>query len=210
MTTAYIRVSTSKQDTDSQRHAILEWAHQEGVKIDSFLEVEASATKAQEKRKITELLESIQPKSTLVVTELSRLGRNMLEVLNLIEQINAKGARIVFVRQPELSTLQSDKSLQRLILAIYGYLAEAEREFISMRTKQGLEAAKAKGVKLGRPQGSRNRERKADPYREQISHLLDAGVNVANIQKIIQAGGTEISYTALDSYIKNEFRPTCI
>lgn len=142
--------------------------------------MEASSTKVQEKRKITELLESIQLKSTLVVTELSRLGRNMLEVLNLIEEINVRGSRIVFVRQPE-------------------------REFISMRTKQGLQAAKAKGVRLGWPQGSRNRERKADPYREQIEHLLKAGMNVANIRKIIQAGGKEISYTALEHYIKTDF-----
>ena len=83
--------------------------------------------------------------------------------------IRERGVRIVFVRQPELSTscpsASSGHSPQaKLLLAIYSYFAEAEREYISLHTKQGLAAAKAKGVKLGRPKGRRNKMRRLDPY----------------------------------------------
>jgi DNA invertase Pin-like site-specific DNA recombinase len=86
----------------------------------------------------------------LLVAELSRLGRNMLETLNLIEQLSQQGVKLVFVRQPELSTVGEHS---KLLLAIYSYFAEAERSFISIRIKQGLAAVKAKGIKLGRPKG---------------------------------------------------------
>jgi DNA invertase Pin-like site-specific DNA recombinase len=73
----------------------------------------------------------------------------------------------------------------QLLLAIYSYFAEAEREFISIRTKQGLAAAKAQGKQLGRPKGSRNRSRPLDPYYEEIKTHLQTGLSVAAIQKLI-------------------------
>ena len=68
---------------------------------------------------------------------------------------------------------------------IYSYFAEAEREYISIRTKQGLAAAKAKGTRLGRPKGSKNKERVLDPYQDQIKSYLEMGLNLASISKII-------------------------
>jgi DNA invertase Pin-like site-specific DNA recombinase len=100
----------------------------------------------------------------LLVAELSRLGREMLQVLNIINDLSAHGIQIVFVRQPELSTTGSHG---KLLLAIYSYFAEAEREFASMRVEQGLAAIKAKGIKLGRPKGRRNKERVLDAYRDE-------------------------------------------
>ncbi|KAA3661142.1 MAG: hypothetical protein DWQ04_17340 [Chloroflexi bacterium] len=72
----------------------------------------------------------------------------MLQVLNIINNLSAKGVKITFVQQLELSTTGSHG---KLLLAIYSYFAEAEREFISMRVKQGLTPTRAKGVKRGRP-----------------------------------------------------------
>lgn len=92
------------------------------------------------------------------------------------------GVKIAFVRQPELSTTGQHA---KLLLAIYSYFAETEREYISLRTKQGLAAAKAEGKTLGRPKGSRNKERVLDPYRQQILDYLKMGLNLAAIMKII-------------------------
>ena len=82
----------------------------------------------------------------------------MFEVINLINQLSADGVKLIFVRQPELSTAGPHG---KLLLAIYSYFAEVEREFISVRTQQGLAAARAQGKQLGRPKGSRDKERRA-------------------------------------------------
>ena len=178
----YIRVSTEQQDLDKQRHLLLEYAHQQQLQINEFIEVEISSRKTQRERRITEIIERLQSGDMLVVAELSRLGRNMLETLNLINTLYEKGVQIVFVRQPELSTTASHA---QLLLAIYSYFAQTEREFISLRTKQGLAAAKARGQPLGRPKGSRNKSRPLDPYREQIKVYLQSNLSITSISKLI-------------------------
>jgi DNA invertase Pin-like site-specific DNA recombinase len=181
-TIGYIRVSTDEQDLDKQRHLLLEHSQRNKVLIDDFVEVEISSRKNQHERRITELMDRLSDGDLLLVAELSRLGRNMLETLNIIHQLTQKGVKIVFIRQPELSTTGAHT---QLLLAIYSYFAEAEREFISLRTKQGLAAVKAKGIKLGRPKGRANKERPLDPYREQIKKHLEAGLPVPSIMKLI-------------------------
>ena len=118
----------------------------------------------------------------LLVAELSRLGRNMLQTLNIINELSEQSVKITFVRQPELSTTGAHA---KLLLAIYSYFAEAERAYISLRTKQGLAAAKAMGKQLGRPVGSRNKDRVLDPFREQILDYLKMGLNLVAIMKVV-------------------------
>jgi DNA invertase Pin-like site-specific DNA recombinase len=125
----------------------------------------------------------------------------MLEVLNVIDALNKKGVSIEFIRQPELST---NTGHGKLLLAIYGYFAEAERDFISMRTKQGLEAAKANGKILGRPKGSKNKNGlKLDPYKDQILEYRKMGLSVRAIEKIInnQMPENNISYNTFKNYV---------
>ncbi len=145
----YIRVSSDKQDLQKQEHLLLKYAQQHDLRINEFINIEISSRKGTKERRIDELL-SLNEGDILLVAELSRLGRNMFEVINIINQLSEQGVEVVFVRQPELSTAGSHR---KLLLAIYSYFAEAEREFISMRTKQGLAAARASGKKLGRPKG---------------------------------------------------------
>ena len=91
------------------------------------------------------------------------------------------------------------------MLAIYSYFAESERDFISIRTKQGLAAARAKGKQLGRPKGSKNKERKLDPYRDQIQQYLAMKLPLASIRKIINnQREEEISYNAFQYYIRHD------
>lgn len=153
MTYAYLRISTSKQDNDKQKHLVLEYAQKNKILIDEILRVEMSSRKSEEARRITELKEKLREGDLLITAELSRLGRSMLEVMNLVIELSNKGIKLAFVRQPELSTFNN--SFEKLILAVYAYSAETEREFLSMRTKQGLAAAKAKGKILGRPKGKK-------------------------------------------------------
>jgi DNA invertase Pin-like site-specific DNA recombinase len=135
------------------------------LSVGELINIEISSRKGTKARRIDELLARLNEGDVLLVAELSRLGRNMFEVINIINQLSENGVEVIFVRQPELSTVGPHR---KLLLAIYSYFAEAEREFISMRTKQGLAAARASGKKLGRPKGSRDKERVLDPYREQL------------------------------------------
>ena len=196
MILGYIRVSTDKQDNQKQKHLILEHAHSNNLKIDEFIEVEISSRKSEKLRKITELKERLQKNDTLIVAELSRLGRNMMDVMNLIQELSDKGVKLIFIRQPELSTFNSAHN--KLLLAIYSYFAESEREFISMRTKQGLAAAKASGKKLGRKPGQKVKS-KYDPYIEKIKEMLLKDVSITSIHKIIEFG----TYVGLRNYILN-------
>lgn len=178
----YIRVSSDKQDAQKQEHLLLKYAQQHQMKIDDFIKIEISSRKNAEERRIGELLGLLDDKDVLLIAELSRLGRNMFEVINIINQLSENGVRIVFVRQPELSTAGPHG---KLLLAIYSYFAEAERDFISVRTQQGLAAARASGKQLGRPKGSRDKERVLDPYREQISEYLQLQLPLRRIRAII-------------------------
>ncbi|MFA5575321.1 MAG: recombinase family protein [Brumimicrobium sp.] len=203
---AYIRISTDKQDLDKQRHLLLEYANANQLIIDEFIEVEISSRKDASKRKINLLTSKLKKGDMLIVAELSRLGRNMFETLNLINQLTEQGISIRFVRQPELST---DASHTKLLLAIYGYFAESERDFISLRTKQGLAAAKASGKILGRPKGSKNKKGKVlEPYKSEILKLYKLNISVASITKIINnTAKTNYSYNTYLNFI-NKLKST--
>ena len=150
----YIRVSSDKQDLQKQEHLLFKYAQQHNLQIDEFVKVEISSRKDIKERRIDELLKRLDAGDVLLVAELSRLGRNMFGVINIFNELSENGVEIVFVRQPELSTGGPHR---KRLLAIYSYFAEAEREFISIRTKQGLAAVRASGKKLGRPKGSRDK-----------------------------------------------------
>ena len=153
-------------------------------------------------RRIDELRAKLADGDTLIVAELSRLGRNMFETLNIINALGESGVRILFVRQPELST---DGPQTKLLLAIYSYFAETEREFISLRTKQGLAAARANGKTLGRPKGSRNKVRVLDPYKEQIGRYRALGLDLAAIRKLINPQlERPLSYQAYRYFVQND------
>ncbi|MBD3183547.1 resolvase [Candidatus Poribacteria bacterium] len=198
----YIRVSTDKQDLEKQKHLLLDYAQGEQLLVNEFIHAEVSSMKSTKERRIDELRSKLQSGDILLVAELSRLGRNMLETLNIINELGEDGIIIIFVRQPELSTTGPHT---KLLLAIYSYFAEAEREYISMRTKQGLAAARAKGQRLGRPEGSRNKERILDPYKEQIKEYLQMGLNMASIMKIINNQREKpISYNSFKYFVQHK------
>jgi DNA invertase Pin-like site-specific DNA recombinase len=151
-------------------------------------------------RKIDEIIEKLDQGDWLVVAEISRLGRNMLQTLGIINTLTEKGVKIIFVRQPELST---NSPQAPLLLAIYSYFAQAEKEYISIRTKQGLKALKDRGIKLGRPKGSRNKKDSIlEPYKEQILEYKKMGLPLASILKIIHNQMEyKVSYNGLKRYL---------
>lgn len=197
----YIRVSTEQQSMENQKHRLLKYAQNNKMIIDEFIELEISSKKAQKDRLLDEVFKKLKSGDIFICTELSRLGRNMLEILNLIEKFNSLGIKLIFTNQPELST-NKNEALSSLLLAIYGYFAQTEREIISQRTKQGLAAARASGKKLGRPKGAKNKNRVLDPFKDEIKKYLDMGLMQTNILKIINAQlEKKISLTSLRYFI---------
>jgi DNA invertase Pin-like site-specific DNA recombinase len=182
LTVGYIRVSTDEQDLSKQRHLLLEYAQQQHIIIDQFIEAEVSSRKTPKERRISELEGLLKEGDHLLVAELSRLGRNMLQTLNIINVLSERGIKITFVRQPELSTTGAHG---KLLLAIYSYFAEAERDYISLRTKQGLAAARASGSILGRPKGVKNKMSKLTPFTDQISEYRRLGLSLNAIRLLI-------------------------
>lgn len=204
MVLGYIRVSTESQSVLNQKHKILEFAQQKKIIVDKFIEIEISSKKSQKARLLDDLFIKMKEGDILICTELSRLGRNMLEILNLIEKFNTHGIKLIFTNQPELSTNQNE-SLSKLLLAIYGYFAQTEREIISERTKQGLNAAKAQGKILGRPKGAKNKERVLDPYKDEIKKYLEMYLSQTSILKIINSQLEKpISMTSLRYFMEND------
>jgi DNA invertase Pin-like site-specific DNA recombinase len=198
----YIRVSTDQQDVDKQKHLLLQYAQANQLLIDEFVRAEVSSRKSTKERRIDELISKLGEGDVLLVAELSRLGRNMLQTLNIINELSECGVQISFVMQPELSTTGPHT---KLLLAIYSYFAETEREYISLRTKQGLAAAKAKGKMLGRPKGSRDKERVLDPYRDQILEYLEMGLTLTAVMKIINPQLDEpITYNSYRYFVRHE------
>jgi DNA invertase Pin-like site-specific DNA recombinase len=201
-TIGYLRVSTDEQDLLQQEHLLLKYAQKNQMNIDSFIRVEVSTRKSLRERRIEELLESVSGGDTVIVAELSRLGRNMFQTLELINKMSEKGVKLIFVRQPELSTTGSHA---KLLLAIYSYFAEAERDFISLRTKQGMASARAQGKHVGRPKGSRDKNRALDPYREQIRNYLELQLPLRRIHVIINPQLEKpLSYSAYRYFVRQD------
>ena len=194
-TFGYMRVSTLEQDLEKQEYLLLDYANKKKIHIDEFIKVEMSSRKSLKERRIEELLSKVEAGDTLIVAELSRLGRELLEIFTLVSKLQKKRVVIIFIRQPELST---EGPQAKLLLSIYAYFAETERELISIRTKEALAAKRARGESLGRPKGAKNKRNKLDCFRETIKEYVKKGVNTANIKKIIMA---DVSYNTFRRYV---------
>jgi len=201
-TIGYIRTSTNLQDTDKQKYQILNYTHSQKTQVDEFIEIEISSRKDKEKRRINELVSKLSSGDVLICTELSRLGRNMIETLGIVNEINEKNVKIIFINQPELSTKGPHANL---ILAFFGYLAEMEREFISIRTKNALKIAKEKGKILGRPKkGLGKNTLKLKEFEIDIARYKKLNIPIKVIYKIIKSDIVEkISYPTFLNYVKN-------
>ena len=101
----YTRVSTDRQDLEKHKHLLMEYAQTHQIRIQKFICAEVSSSGDTAERKIAELLSKLRKGNTLLVAELSRLGRNMLQRLNIINELSEKQVSIAFIRQPELSTI---------------------------------------------------------------------------------------------------------
>jgi DNA invertase Pin-like site-specific DNA recombinase len=169
-TTAYLRVSTNDQDVETTKAAILMLANRQDLGHVHFVAETVSGRVPWRRRKIAQVLDDLQSGDTLIVSELSRLGRSMLECIEILAIMAQKGIHLYAVK----GAWQLDDSMQSKIMAmVFAMAAEIERDLISQRTKEALRVKKATGVQLGRPRGPG--KSKLDPYQPEIQALLANG-----------------------------------
>ena len=169
MNYGYIRVSTDKQTVENQRYEIAKFAKLRGFKINGWIEETVSGTKAPDKRKLGELLKEVQDGDTIVCSEISRLGRSLYMIMDILSLCMDKGVTIMTIK--DNFVLHDD--IQTKVLAFaFGLSAEIERNLISQRTKEALEVKKKNGVRLGRPVGALGKNTKLTPYEDAIRHMI--------------------------------------
>ncbi len=143
-TVAYLRVSTGGQDLDSQRLAILDYAHRHHLHIDDFVEVTVSSRKTLKERGIEGLCAGMQAGDLIVVSELSRLGRGVGQIIQIVDDLVKNQIRFVAIK--ENIQLNGQQDIQgKVMVTMFGLFAEIERDLIAERTREGLAAAKANG-----------------------------------------------------------------
>lgn len=177
---AYLRTSTDKQDLNSQRLEILEYARQHHIHIDDFIAISISSRKSPYERRIDELSSRLNESDILLVTELSRLGRSTGQVINLIDQMVNDGIRIIVIKQKLILDKFQDDLQSLTMITLLSLFAQMERMMVSRRTRDALATKKALGIPLGKPKGTIQNSI-YDKDREQIVELLRLGVSVRRI-----------------------------
>ena len=186
----YIRVSSLKQTVKHQHYEIEQYAQQNGIKIDKWVEETISSRKPLNKRKLGQLLNELQPNDILIAAEISRLGRSLLEVMRILEYCLGKDCQVWTIKE----NYRLGNNIQSKVLAFaFGLSAEIERNLISQRTKASLDNIRASGKKLGRPYSEQSKKLKLSRNTIKIQKLLDAGLTKYKIAKIMSVSPATVS-----------------
>lgn len=192
----YIRVSSDKQTVENQRFEINKFCGREELAVDGWIEETISGTKAYNKRELGKLLRKVQKGDLIICAELSRLGRNLFMIMEILNICMTKECRVWTIKD----NYRLGDDIQSKVLAFaFGLSAEIERNLISQRTKEALARKRAEGVVLGRPKGSKTAPEKRKLYGKDtlIRELLKANVSKRKIAKICK-----VDRNTLDRYIK--------
>ena len=180
MTYGYIRVSTDTQTTENQRIEIENFCSQKTYPVNFWIEETISGTKPIEERKLGRLLKRMNKNDILVVTELSRLGRNLMQIMSILHFCMEKNIMVITTK--EHYELGNNINSQVLAFA-FGLSAQIERNLISARTKEALARKKAEGVILGRPKGRKSIKVKLSGKEDVIQGMLDKNLSKSKIAR---------------------------
>ena len=177
MIIGYLRVSTGKQHVENQKEEIQKFAARRNLKIDKWVTEVVSGKKNEHDRKLGKLLKSLRKGDVLIVTELSRLSRTLLNIMSILHRCLEKEIIIYSTKDG----YAFDNSINSKVLAFaFALVAEIEHNLISMRTKEALAHRKSEGVRLGRHLGAIKQQVRLE-NKEEIHRLLKSGVSVSAI-----------------------------
>ena len=179
----YIRVSSDKQTVENQRFEINNYCEKQGLTIDGWIEETISGTKNYTKRALGKLLKRVNKDDVIICSELSRLGRNLFMIMEILNICMNRECRVWTIKD----NYRLGDDIQSKVLAFaFGLSAEIERNLISQRTKEALARKRAEGVVLGRPVGRKSRHVKLTGKDETIKVLRAQGVSIVKIAKIFK------------------------
>ena len=178
----YIRVSSDKQTVENQRFEISNFCKKNNLTIGTWVEETISGMTRVENRKLGKLLKCMKKGDILICSELSRLGRNLLMIMGVLNECMNRDIQVWTIK--DNYRLGSDINSKVLAFA-FGLSAEIERNLISQRTKEALARKKAEGVVLGRPKGSKSAKTKLTGQEKRIKELLDKRVSYSAIGRIL-------------------------
>jgi len=197
----YIRVSTDKQTVENQRFEIENFCKKKNIAVQQWIEETISGTKEPEKRALGKLLKRLNKGDILICSELSRLGRTLFMIMDILSACMKKEIQLWTIKDGY--RLGSDISSKVLAFA-FGLSAEIERNLISQRTKEALARARAEGIILGRPKGRHNRQTKLSGKEKFIIQALNKGVSKTSI-----ASTLNVSRFTLYMFLYNNQIPQC-
>lgn len=177
-TIAYIRTSTDKQDLKNQKLEIFEYARRNQLEVNDFIQITISSRRTSKDRRIDEMLLALDGADTLIVTELSRLGRSTAEVIGLVNELIKKQVRVIIIKQ-NLDIKQQDMN-SKIIITLFSLFGELKRDLINLRTKEALASKKRQGIQLGKPKGTIQKS-KFDKDVDKIKELLTLGLSIRKI-----------------------------
>lgn len=178
----YIRVSTDKQTVENQRFEINHFCGKQEIVVNKWIEETISGAKNVDDRKLGKLLKKMRKGDVLICSELSRLGRNLLMIMGILNECMKRDIQVWTIK--DNYRLGSDISSKVLAFA-FGLSAEIERNLISQRTKEALARKRAEGVILGRPVGSKSSKTKLSGQEKKIQELIDKHVSYSAIGRIL-------------------------
>jgi len=193
---AYLRVSTDKQETQNQKFGILQYTKARGLKVNAFIEDIVSGTKDWRKRELGEIMKNAKEGDILIFPEVSRIARSTLQCLEILKLAADKKVTVHAAKE----NLVFDNSINSKIMATQlSLIAEIERTFISIRTKEGLARAKAQGKTLGRPKGSTSVNAQIASHHIEVEKMLSKGMTVTSIGKML-----EVDYRTVRNYVEQQ------
>ncbi|MDB4901935.1 MAG: invertase [Mucilaginibacter sp.] len=178
----YIRVSTDKQTVENQRFEVNKFCEKNALVVDKWFEETISGAKSVQDRKLGKLLKKMKKGDVLICSELSRLGRNLLMIMGILNECMNRDIEVWTIK--DNYRLGSDINSKVLAFA-FGLSAEIERNLISQRTKEALARKRAEGVILGRPIGRKSSKTKLTGQEQRIKDLLNKKVSYSAIGRII-------------------------
>jgi len=176
----YVRVSTDKQTVENQRYEINCFCEHQKIAVEEWLEETVSGSKEPEKRKLGKLLQKLGKGDILICAELSRLGRSLMMIFDILNQCLKREVQVWTIK--DNYRLGADISSKVLAFA-FGLSAEIERNLISQRTKEALARKRSEGVVLGRPKGRKSAHVKLTGREQEITALLKRGYSKSKIAR---------------------------
>ncbi|MBR3148288.1 MAG: recombinase family protein [Alphaproteobacteria bacterium] len=193
----YCRVSTAHQHEENQHFVIENFAKNNNMTIDVWIEEKISSNKKLQDRKLGTLLNKLESGDILITTEISRLGRSLLEVMGILQNCLEKNCQIWTLKE----NFRLGADIQSKVLAFaFGLSAELSKSLLQERVRESLARLKASGKKLGRPIGAKSKKLKLSKNKKRITFLVNKGLSKNEIARIMH-----VNKSTLYNYLRNNY-----